>query len=324
MAVPTLASAATIPNIEKAPDAPYKLHKLCWDSKKGWSGSTSSSNLSKTVNISGEESYVLPVVMNAKPNTYYVDYGEAKIGNNVYTLRASLITNSNSNLAGFFVKYPYAAKLRGHLQIHVDLIKKSGDDKIDLSKAAFMIIDIDPKEKVTLPEALAIGKNIYADSPAHDSSGITVSGNIAGSTKYNQDIAFIGSQLGKSFTYTTEDPTISGISFYNWYFPYKNVTFKTNDKAKGLIDADKEKVSKQYDYTGSTPVKCPVSVNPAKNYKFDYWTCDKNVENNDGTKFIAGSKISNAQLSKIRVTSDLVFTGHFSKNTGGLKIVKTN
>ena len=49
---------------------------------------------------------------------------------------------------------------------------------------------------------------------------------------------------------------------------------------------------------------------PKESYRFTHWTCDKDVNLEDGTTITAGSEITDAQIKNIVVLEDLTFTAH--------------
>lgn len=98
--------------------------------------------------------------------------------------------------------------------------------------------------------------------------------------------------------------------------PYYTVDYES---INGTITSDKNEDV----FDNQNPVTSVVNK-PNKNYKFEKFTCNKDVTLTDGTTIHAGEKITEDQIKKINVTEDITITAVNVKNVGSLKIIKSN
>ena len=75
-------------------------------------------------------------------------------------------------------------------------------------------------------------------------------------------------------------------------------------------------------HKGDNPIGTKIEVN--KGYVFKNWTADKDLYDNSGKLYKKGDKFSDNELKTMQIEEDTVFTAHFGKLTGSLKINKTN
>ena len=90
----------------------------------------------------------------------------------------------------------------------------------------------------------------------------------------------------------------SGINYYAKQYV---VSYKSDENGS-VTGIKNENVISGLNPTGST-------VTPNKNYAFEYWTADVDVNLTDGTTIKAGEKLTPAQIKKVVVNQDIVFTG---------------
>ena len=97
---------------------------------------------------------------------------------------------------------------------------------------------------------------------------------------------------------------------YAIWAPIINYTTDGNGQVKegeNFVDNTNEEVELK-----SNPKGTETKANDG--YKFSYWTADKEITLNDGTKIPAGGKITEEQLKQAVITEPLTFTAHFAQD----------
>ena len=254
-----------------------------------------------------------------------VVYDSVRVGNETYRLEINFKKFRAQASDAFFNFYRdggkdwielstdgyYPNKTRSEVEFEIK------SDK-GISNAYLGIIDLDGNNS---------GTNEYVTSNSRDSflDKTTTSGLKYDSTS-NTFIGTEGSEDSQNvFTKFNGKGTLTygiRVSRYGFAFnPSLAVAYYTVDykSINGEITSDKNEDV----FDNQNPVTNVVNK-PNKNYKFEKFTCNKDVTLTDGTRIVAGDKITEEQIKKIVVTDDITITATNVKNVGSLKIVKKN